>query len=112
MAAFYSNENFPLQVVLALRGLGHDVLTTHEAGQSNLAIPDHEVLDHAVRARRILITLNRRDFIALHEERSDHSGIVVCTVDADFAGQARRIHQVIEAAGEMNGKLLRVNRGK
>lgn len=32
MARFYSNENFPLPVVERLRALGHDVLTTYEAG--------------------------------------------------------------------------------
>lgn len=28
MARLYSNENFPLPVVVALRALGHDVVTT------------------------------------------------------------------------------------
>ena len=32
MARFYTNENFPQQVVEVLRALGHDVETSHDAG--------------------------------------------------------------------------------
>jgi hypothetical protein len=32
MARFYSNENFPRRAVQALRELGHEVLTSLEAG--------------------------------------------------------------------------------
>ncbi len=39
MAALYADENFPLEVVEALRGMGHDVLTAYQAGQANRAIP-------------------------------------------------------------------------
>ena len=35
MAEFYSNENFPKRVVEELRRLGHDVLTSYEAGRAN-----------------------------------------------------------------------------
>ena len=38
MARLYSNENFPLPVVEELRRLGHDVLTTHEAGESGKSV--------------------------------------------------------------------------
>jgi predicted nuclease of predicted toxin-antitoxin system len=110
MASIYANENFPLQVVEHLRALGHDVLTSHDAGQANQAIPDGDVLDFADKSERILVTLNRRDFILLNRQRSDHAGIVVCTVDTDFSGQARRVHEALNAAGEMRGKLVRVNR--
>lgn len=37
MARLYSNENFPLAMVIALRQLGHDALTSKEAGQANQA---------------------------------------------------------------------------
>jgi len=46
----------------------------------------------------------------LHGKTANHKGIVVCTVDADFAGQAERIHAAVEAAGDLQGKLIRVNR--
>ena len=39
MARFYSNENIALQVVMELRRLGHDVLTSKDAGNANSAVP-------------------------------------------------------------------------
>jgi hypothetical protein len=44
-ARLYSNENFPLPVVEALRRLGYDILTTH----------------------------NRQDFIRLHRQNPKHA---------------------------------------
>jgi hypothetical protein len=44
IARLYADENFPLPVVEALRGFGHDVLTTQDAGMANEGIPDQEVL--------------------------------------------------------------------
>jgi predicted nuclease of predicted toxin-antitoxin system len=110
MARLYSNENFPLPVVEHLRGLGHDVLTIQETGQADQALSDVEVLAFAAREQRALLTLNRRHFIRLHQENSRHAGIIVCTVDADFAGQAGRIHQAIGAQASLAGQLIRVNR--
>jgi len=54
--------------------------------------------------------LNRRHFIRLHRERPQHAGIVVCTVDPDFAGQADRIHKAISGQDSLKGQLIRVNR--
>ncbi|QIF05868.1 DUF5615 family PIN-like protein [Roseimicrobium sp. ORNL1] len=110
MASFYANENFPLQVVEHLRALGHDVLTSHDAGQANQAIPDEEVLDYATNVGRIVVTLNRRDFILLHRRHPNHAGIVVCTVDADFSGQAQRVRDAVCAVEGMRSQLVRVNR--
>ncbi|MFB2971756.1 DUF5615 family PIN-like protein [Aerosakkonema sp. BLCC-F183] len=66
MIRFYSNENFPLDMVQALRDFGYDVLTSYESGRANQRIPDDEVLAFAKSEQRIVITLNRDDFIALH----------------------------------------------
>jgi hypothetical protein len=109
VARLYANENFPLQVVQALRDLGHDVLTVVEAGHANQAVPDEEVLAFAIGERRAVITLNRREFILLHNRQPDHAGIVVCTQDPDTDGQARRIHAAVVQAGSLEGVLLRVN---
>lgn len=110
MAHLYSNENFPLPVVQELRNLGHDVLTVREAGNADLAIPDDEVLAFATAESRTLLTLNRRDFIHLHNAQPNHAGIIVCTYDADFIGQSHRIHEAIKAESSLTGQLLRVNR--
>jgi hypothetical protein len=110
MAQLYANENFPLPVVEELRRLGHDVLTVHETGYANLAVPDDEVLIFACDVNRAVLTLNRRDFIKLHRQNLNHCGVIVCTYDPDFAGQAERIHQTIEAHPVLDGQLIRVNR--
>jgi predicted nuclease of predicted toxin-antitoxin system len=72
MARFYANEQFSFPTVNHLRSLGHDVLTTSEAGQSNQGIPDPEVLAFAQAQRRAVLTLNRKDFIRLHRQVPDH----------------------------------------
>jgi hypothetical protein len=110
LAALYSNEIFPLPVVQELRALGHDVLATQETGQAGNAVPDTEVLDYASGLHRAVLTLNRRDFIRLHLASAAHAGIVACTFDPDFTGQAERIHQAIAQEGHLTGKLVRVNR--
>lgn len=110
MARLYSNENFPLPVVEKLRALGHDVLTIQETGKADQAQPDDTVLEFATAENRAVLTLNRRHFIRLHRESPQHAGIIVCTVDPDFAGQADRIHKAISAQSSLNGQLIRVNR--
>lgn len=110
MARLYANENFPLAVVEELRRLGHDVLTIQETGKAGQALPDEQVLAFASANNRVLLTMNRRHFIRLHGQTSHHAGIIVCSVEADFAGQAKRLHQAIEAADRLGGQLLRVNR--
>lgn len=52
MARLYADENFPLPIVELLRSAGHNVLTTEEAGNSGVGIPDEDVLEFAVRDER------------------------------------------------------------
>lgn len=110
MARLYSNENFPIPVVESLRILGHDVLTIQEQGRSNEAVPDPEVLRFAISENRALLTSNRKDFIRLHSGQPQHTGIIVCTIDPDFARQAQRIHEAIQHYPVLNGLLIRVHR--
>lgn len=110
MARLYANENFPLPVVKELRRLGHDVLTIHETGKAGQSVPDETVLAFACVDGRGLLTLNRKHFIRLHNEQPHHAGIVVCTFDPDFVGQARRIHKAIKSQAQLPGQLIRVNR--
>jgi hypothetical protein len=110
MARLYANENFPLPVVIELRRLGHDVLTVRESGKANRAVPDSEVLEFARAEKRSVLTLNRKHFIALPASTPGHAGIVVCTVDADFSGQAHRIHASLTLHADLSGQLVRVNR--
>ena len=111
MARLYANENFPLPTVEVLRELGHDVLTSHDAGRANRKIPDEDVLNYATAEGRALLTLNRRHFVKLHQAKPVHSGIIVCAVDSDFRAQAMRVHAAIEEIDSLPGILVRVNRG-
>jgi hypothetical protein len=111
VARFYANENIALPVVMELRRLGHDVLTSLDAGRANSAIPDAAVLAFAVAEQRILLSHNRRHFFQLHQRRTEaHAGIVLCTFDPDFAGQALRVHAAIGTLADIKDQLIRVNR--
>jgi predicted nuclease of predicted toxin-antitoxin system len=112
MARLYANENFPADVVTHLRALGHDVLTTHDSGKSNRGIEDEAVLRFAVEQDRCVVTINRRDFIRLHQGTPDHAGIIVCTENRNYADFAKRIDTALNESGaDLKGKLLRVVRG-
>jgi hypothetical protein len=107
----YSNENFDRRVVTVLRELGHDVLTSFEAGRANQRIPDEEVLAFAENDQRAVLTFNRLHFLRLHRDTlGKHEGIIVCSIDHDSTGLAKRIDQAIRVAGTLKGQLLRVNR--
>lgn len=110
MARLYSNENFPLPVVEELRRLRHDVRTIQETGRAGEALPDAEVLAQATADGRAVLTFNRKHFLRIHRERSDHAGVIACTLDVDFIGQALRIELAVRDAGDLGGQLIRVNR--
>lgn len=110
MARLYSNENFPLPVVEELRNLGHDVLTIQETGKASQAMSDEDVLEFANEKQRILLTLNRRHFIRLHNKRQPHAGILACTFDPDFSAFAKRINDAIQEESNFSQKVVRINR--
>lgn len=110
MARFYTDEHVPLRVTQHLRRLGHDVLTAQEAGNADQGIPDEDVLAYAIQQQRTVITLNRRHFVRLHRHQPNHYGIIVCTQDADYPGQALRIHQAITKLDSLRDQLIRVYR--
>ncbi len=106
----YADENFPFRAVVELRRLGHDVLTALGDERANRTITDTDVLARATELERAVLTLNRKDFIRLHEQNPNHAGIIVCTEDADRAGQARRISDGIVEFENLNNRLVRVYR--
>ena len=110
MAALYADENFPLPVVQELRRLGHDVLTVFEDGRANQRVSDDAVMHRATQLGRAVLTTNRRHFVKLHLESGKHHGIIACTFDPDFAGQAMRIHEDVQSFSSLGGQLIRVNR--
>lgn len=109
MARFYSNENFPRRAVEAVRELGHDVLTSHEAGRANKKIGDPEVLEFATQEQRILLTINRKDFFRLHRYGNlKHAGIVACTQDSNPIALAQNIHDAVGNLESCEGKFIKV----
>lgn len=110
MARLFADENFPLPVVEELRRLGHDVLTIQEAGMANQRFSDEAILRFASADSRAVLTLNRKHFVRLHNTLSDHAGIIACTVDLNFAGQAVRIHKAVESRDSLDEGLIRINR--
>ncbi len=110
MHRLYSDENFPLPVVEELRRLGFDVLTMYEDGSANQSLSDTDVLAAAIAQQRAVVTTNRKHFIRLYRQRPAHNGIVVCTFDPDFMGQARRLAEAIESLSDLKGQLVRIYR--
>ncbi len=105
-----ADENFPFPVVEALRSLGYDVLTLNDLGKTGQALTDVAVLKLASDDSRAVMTLNRKHFVRLHQSSSDHSGIIVCSFDLDFDGQANRIREAVGQQTSLASQLLRVNR--
>lgn len=110
MARLYADEQFPYLTSDRLQQLGHDVLTVQEAGKANQGIPDDEVLAFATEQQRAILTLNRRDFIRLHNQNANHAGIIACTDDSDKILLAERINSAIQAQEVLTGQLIRVVR--
>jgi len=91
VARIYSNENIPIQVVAELRRLGHDVLTSWEAGRQT---PPCRIWKFWLRGGR------RPDFVVTQPPslprspstpNMDHAGIVLCTFDPKSSQLAQRI---------------------
>ncbi len=111
MTKFYANENFPLDLVQELRRFGYDVLTSSEAGQANQSISDEDVLNFAHEKQRVVITLNREDFISLHRQGKKHSGIFICKEDRNYKGQAEKNHEfIVSNTRPLMGRLIRIKK--
>jgi len=110
MFKFYANENFPQIMVKLLREEGYDILTSKEAGQANQGIPDQSVLEFGIETNRIIITLNRDDFILLHRQISQHSGIIICKTDRDYQGQITFLHQYLQSQMSLENCLIRIKK--
>ena len=110
MASLYADEQFPKIAVKLLRELGHDILTVQEAGKANQRIPDEDVLAFAISNNRTVLTINRSDFIRLHNLQPSHAGIIVCTEDLNRQRQATQIHEAIINTVDLTNQLIRINR--
>ena len=104
---FLADESCDFAVVRALRSVGHEVSAIVEISPG---AADEAVLALAHSEARVLLTINRKHFIRLHHHTPNHTGIIVCTFDLDFAALAQRIHDALGTQEELNGQLIRINR--
>ena len=89
-----------------LRNLGYEVvLTIQETGKDQQAFSDIELLKFVTENKRAVLTFNRKHFIALHKESSDHEGIIVCAFDLDFRSLARGFFYFISSIFFISTKL-------
>jgi hypothetical protein len=110
VARLYSNENFPQPAVEELRRLGHDVLTSLDAGNANQGVPDDEVVRYATGEGRAVLTSNRRHFHTQHRLSPRHAGIITCTIDIDYIALAARIHQHVTPIADLRGQLVKITK--
>ena len=108
MARLFADENFPFPVVVALRRRRRRHRAN--AGTAGQALTDKAILQLAGADQRAVLTLNRRHFVRLHAQDPNHSGIIVCSFDLNFEGQAARIDQAVATEEPMTGRVVRVNR--
>jgi len=100
-----------MELVRQLRQLGYDVLTSYDAGQANQAIEDEKVLAFAHERQRAVITLNREDFITLHKQGREHSGILIAREDRDYQGQVAMLNEFLSTdAQPLKGRLIRIKK--
>ncbi|HEV3261349.1 MAG TPA: DUF5615 family PIN-like protein [Gemmataceae bacterium] len=110
MAHLFADENVPFPLTEALRAFGHDVLTAHEAGRANQAIPDPDVLAHATLLARAVLTNDRRHFHKLHRAFRSHAGIITFTDDPDTPALAQRVHAAVTGVSALAGQLIKIVR--
>lgn len=108
IVGFYANENLSAILVSELRRLGHDVLTSYEAGNANQRIPDDVVLATATLDNRCVITFTRKDFVELHRTGVNHEGIIICKDDRDRHLQAIVVHDLLCKQKTIQNCLFRV----
>lgn len=106
----YGNENLRQPLVLELRKLGYDILTSREANQDNQGIPDPEVLRFAISHKRALITYNRQDFRKLHKVTPNHCGIILCKEDRNDPEYAQIIHEQLLRFESLNNQLILIKK--
>lgn len=84
----FTDEMISPDLAVELRRRGYDVLSCHEAGRANQAIPDPDQLEYAAQNERAILTFNTRHFIRLDQERraaqQPHAGIIASPRIADL----------------------------
>lgn len=113
MRLLIDEDSIKYSLIKRLREAGHDVLTVVEAGLASKA--DAIVFALARSERRVLLTRNTSDFLALHSVEADHAGILAEYQDRNrgknmTADDIARAVANLEASGlEIAGQFLALN---
>ena len=115
MSRFLADEQFPARVQNRLRRLGHDVafIRNFDAIKSGDGKSDADVLRIAMAENRIILTLNRKHFWALHNSGKfgGHRGIIACIRDdANPHAQAKSIDAKVKFVRHMDGQFCVIPR--
>jgi predicted nuclease of predicted toxin-antitoxin system len=115
VSRFLADEQFPARVQNRLQRLGHDVefIRSFDTNKSGDGKSDTEVLRIAMAENRIILTLNRKHFLALHNSGTfgGHRGIIACVRDdANPHAQAKSIDALVKSVRHMTGQFRVVPR--
>jgi predicted nuclease of predicted toxin-antitoxin system len=115
VSRFLADEQFPARVQNGLRRLGHDVefIRNFDLNKSGDGKSDSEVLRIAMAENRIILTLNRKHFFALHNSGTfgGHRGIIACVRDDAYPRvQAKRIDALVRSVRHMTGQFCVIPR--
>ena len=108
---FLANENFPLDAVEALRGIGHDVAWIRTDAPGSL---DQEVLARAVSEQRILLTFDK-DFgeLAFRSKLPASCGIILFRVSGPTSEYiARLVITALRTDTEWTGRFAVVEKNR
>ena len=107
---YLDDDSAATALLVELRRLGFDVVSTDEAGNRGAA--DRLHLLYASAERRALVTANQSDFVPLHyewlRESMHHSGIIVARQDIPLGERIRRLAEICELGepGDLDDRLL------
>ena len=108
---FLANENFPLDVVKAIRGIGHDVtwIRTDAPGSK-----DRDILQRAVDEQRLLLTFDK-DFgeLAFQHGLPASCGIVLFRLQANSSAVlAHLVVTALQSRTDWSGQFSVVEMGR
>ena len=97
----YADEDFALDVVVVLRLLGHDVVTTQEDGRQGTS--DTGILARAHALGRAVLTYNRRHFERLHRREPLVDGLCRFLLGRGRRGTGKRLLRRGRDLGGLDG---------
>lgn len=90
---FQTDEHIPSAVIAGLQRRGIDVLSTPQAGL--LGCTDEEQLAFATQHRRVMVTQDD-DFLTLHSQGINHTGIVFIQPGKSIGYMVRGLHFIYQ----------------